>query len=152
MFSALLRTQSKIKISLNCFLIIVYIPSEYFNLFCLLQERIIINMNKRKQLKLNQPKVKAEKVSDDSDDDSMEDIESEDLDDHQHIKGSASEFKIIDIGKSKARHDNSLAVLTKKFVKLIKSSSNQTIDLNDAVQQLDVQKRRIYDITNVLEG
>lgn len=61
-------------------------------------------------------------------------------------------FKPIIIGKSKARHDNSLAVLTKKFVKLIKSSSNQTIDLNDAVQQLDVQKRRIYDITNVLEG
>jgi transcription factor E2F3 len=56
------------------------------------------------------------------------------------------------LGKSKARHDNSLSVLTKKFVKLIRSSQNHTIDLNDAVVVLQVQKRRIYDITNVLEG
>jgi len=56
------------------------------------------------------------------------------------------------LGKSKARHDNSLSVLTKKFVKLIRGSPNHTIDLNIAVEQLEVQKRRIYDITNVLEG
>lgn len=52
----------------------------------------------------------------------------------------------------KGRQDNSLSVLTKKFIQLIKSSENSTIDLNFAVQQLGVQKRRIYDITNVLEG
>jgi hypothetical protein len=51
-------------------------------------------MNKRKQLKLNQPKVKAEKPSEDSEEDSMEDIESEDMDDHQHVKGSASLYEI----------------------------------------------------------
>lgn len=56
------------------------------------------------------------------------------------------------LGKSKTRHDNSLSVLTKKFVELIKKSENLTIDLNDAVRELNVQKRRIYDITNVLEG
>ena len=43
-------------------------------------------------------------------------------------------------------------MLTKKFIDLIKSSDNSTIDLNVAVEQLKVQKRRIYDITNVLEG
>lgn len=43
-------------------------------------------------------------------------------------------------------------MLTRKFVRLIKNSPELTLDLNDAVKQLDVQKRRIYDITNVLEG
>ncbi|CAG9313371.1 unnamed protein product [Blepharisma stoltei] len=50
------------------------------------------------------------------------------------------------------RNDNSLGVLTKKFVSLIQKAENQCIDLNEAVQILNVQKRRIYDITNVLEG
>ena len=53
---------------------------------------------------------------------------------------------------AKARHDNSLGVLTRKFVNLIKSSPDLTVDLNEAVRVLKVQKRRIYDITNVLEG
>lgn len=43
-------------------------------------------------------------------------------------------------------------MLTKKFIDLIKNSENMTIDLNVAVDLLKVQKRRIYDITNVLEG
>ncbi len=52
----------------------------------------------------------------------------------------------------KGRHENSLGELTKKFVELIKHSEDQCIDLNEAVTKLKVQKRRIYDITNVLEG
>lgn len=52
----------------------------------------------------------------------------------------------------RGRQDNSLSVLTKKFIDLIKNSENMTIDLNVAVDLLKVQKRRIYDITNVLEG
>jgi hypothetical protein len=55
-------------------------------------------------------------------------------------------------GKSKGRHENSLGELTKKFIELIKGSENRYIDLNEAVEKLKVQKRRIYDITNVLEG
>ena len=54
--------------------------------------------------------------------------------------------------KTKGRHDNSLSVLTRKFIHLIRNSPNFTVDLNDAVRELNVQKRRIYDITNVLEG
>jgi len=52
----------------------------------------------------------------------------------------------------RTRQENSLGELTKKFIELIKQSENNTIDLNYAVNQLNVQKRRIYDITNVLEG
>lgn len=42
--------------------------------------------------------------------------------------------------------------LTKKFIDLIKKAPDQCVDLNRAVEKLEVQKRRIYDITNVLEG
>lgn len=50
------------------------------------------------------------------------------------------------------RFDNSLGLLTKKFLHLLKSSADGTLDLNKAATDLGVQKRRIYDITNVLEG
>lgn len=47
---------------------------------------------------------------------------------------------------------SSLSLLTKKFVSLIEQAEQGTIDLNRAADTLNVQKRRIYDITNVLEG
>jgi transcription factor E2F3 len=37
-------------------------------------------------------------------------------------------------------------------VQLIQSADNRTIELQQAAVDLKVQKRRIYDITNVLEG
>ncbi|XP_063373348.1 transcription factor E2F5 [Cydia amplana] len=52
----------------------------------------------------------------------------------------------------RSRFDTSLGLLTKKFVALLKSSPNGVLDLNIAAEHLSVQKRRIYDITNVLEG
>ncbi|XP_073826403.1 E2F transcription factor 2 [Musca autumnalis] len=45
----------------------------------------------------------------------------------------------------------SLVLLTQKFVDLMIRNGGE-IDLKDAADILDVQKRRIYDITNVLEG
>jgi hypothetical protein len=51
-----------------------------------------------------------------------------------------------------SRFDSSLGQLTKKFVHILRSSPGSRIDLNRAAQELGVQKRRIYDITNVLEG
>jgi E2F/DP family winged-helix DNA-binding domain. len=53
---------------------------------------------------------------------------------------------------SERRYETSLGILTKRFVSLLRSSSNGILDLNNAAEILDVQKRRIYDITNVLEG
>eukprot|EP01134_Creolimax_fragrantissima_P000235 CFRG0235T1 len=45
-----------------------------------------------------------------------------------------------------------LGNVTRQFVDLIKNQPDCIVDLNEAVQQLNVAKRRIYDITNVLEG
>ncbi len=71
---------------------------------------------------------------------------------------------------SNSRFDSSLGLLTKKFVFLLKRAASHgslnngtriglkaeggegTLDLNAAARELQVQKRRIYDITNVLEG
>lgn len=50
------------------------------------------------------------------------------------------------------RYDNSLGLLTRRFVQLLRDSPDGIVDLNYAASQLEVQKRRIYDITNVLEG
>jgi transcription factor E2F3 len=54
--------------------------------------------------------------------------------------------------RSRGRKENGLVTLTIKFIQLLKEATNQTLDLNDAMEVLSVQKRRIYDITNVLEG
>ncbi len=35
---------------------------------------------------------------------------------------------------------------------LIQESTDRSVDLNKVAEELKVQKRRIYDITNVLEG
>ncbi|TKY45514.1 Transcription factor E2FC [Spatholobus suberectus] len=53
---------------------------------------------------------------------------------------------------SNCRYDSSLGLLTKKFVSLIQDAKDGTLDLNKTAEILEVQKRRIYDITNVLEG
>jgi E2F/DP family winged-helix DNA-binding domain/E2F transcription factor CC-MB domain len=51
-----------------------------------------------------------------------------------------------------SRYDSSLGLLTKRFVHRLKGAPGSKMDLNVLVQELGVQKRRIYDITNVLEG
>lgn len=43
--------------------------------------------------------------------------------------------------------------LTRKFIKLILDSGDDlSVDLKYASEVIKIQKRRIYDITNVLEG
>jgi transcription factor E2F3 len=53
---------------------------------------------------------------------------------------------------SSTRAENSLHNLTRKFLRLISLSPERSININQASEQLNVGKRRIYDITNVLEG
>ncbi|VDO98851.1 unnamed protein product [Soboliphyme baturini] len=53
---------------------------------------------------------------------------------------------------SSTRYDSSLHLLTKKFIALFDHSKDKVVDLNVAAYTLRVPKRRIYDITNVLEG
>lgn len=55
-------------------------------------------------------------------------------------------------GDAPSRYDSSLGLLTQKFMDLVKKSKQGDLDLNEASRILSVQKRRIYDITNVLEG
>lgn len=52
-----------------------------------------------------------------------------------------------------SRHEKSLGLLTMKFVSLLQEAKDGVLDLKLAADCLAVkQKRRIYDITNVLEG
>ncbi|KAJ0011989.1 hypothetical protein NQD34_012964 [Periophthalmus magnuspinnatus] len=52
-----------------------------------------------------------------------------------------------------SRHEKSLGLLTMKFVSLLQEAKDGVLDLKVAADCLAVkQKRRIYDITNVLEG
>ncbi|KAG5859578.1 transcription factor E2F [Encephalitozoon hellem] len=53
---------------------------------------------------------------------------------------------------SSTRSENSLYNLTRRFLKLIRMSPDRNISIHQASIELNVGKRRIYDITNVLEG
>lgn len=55
-------------------------------------------------------------------------------------------------GQSSKRDENSLFTLTRKFVKLIYMTPEQHINMTHAAHTLQVSKRRMYDITNVLES
>jgi transcription factor E2F6 len=76
-------------------------------------------------------------------------VSSEDEDEESHTeKGVLTKTK----RKSRQRQENSLGELTKNFINYIKEQGGREININDVVKQLKVKKRRIYDITNVLEG
>lgn len=63
-----------------------------------------------------------------------------------------SRHSIASVFDTGSRYDTSLGLLTKKFIDLLEATENGIIDLNVASGQLNVQKRRIYDVVNVLEG
>jgi len=53
---------------------------------------------------------------------------------------------------SRKEDDSSLGTLAIRFFNLLKTYGEEELDLNDAVLNLGVQKRRIYDVTCVMEG
>ena len=65
---------------------------------------------------------------------------------------TASRLLKNEIDSNACRFDSSLGLLTRKFVTLLREADEGVLDLNAAADRLSVQKRRIYDITNVLEG
>ncbi|KFV90189.1 Transcription factor E2F6, partial [Eurypyga helias] len=50
------------------------------------------------------------------------------------------------------RFDGSLAYLTRRFMNLVRAAPDGVLDLNEVATMLGVRKRRVYDITNVLDG
>ena len=69
-------------------------------------------------------------------------------------RSSKNSKKCFFLGKKSLRgkKENSLELITKKFIKYISNLKTKYIDLNNAVKVINIKKRRIYDITNVLEG
>ena len=61
---------------------------------------------------------------------------------------SKNDLNVIEEG----RQENSLSKLTKKVLAYIRNKNKVNININELVKNLGVKKRRIYDITNVLQG
>ncbi|XP_035153974.1 transcription factor E2F1 [Callithrix jacchus] len=80
--------------------------------------------------------------------------------DHQYLAESSGpargrgrhQGKGVKSPGEKSRYETSLNLTTKRFLELLSRSADGVVDLNWAAEVLKVQKRRIYDITNVLEG
>lgn len=67
--------------------------------------------------------------------------------------GAPSSHQSAALAGGSSRHEKSLGLLTTKFVSLLQEAQDGVLDLKAAADTLAVrQKRRIYDITNVLEG
>ncbi|XP_050520947.1 transcription factor E2F5-like [Daktulosphaira vitifoliae] len=82
-------------------------------------------------------------------------VDSSDDDDTQSLsdKYSSKVLTVEDMLLGKGRQEKSLGNLATKFAELLRNSPDGVMHLNKATAMLAVkQKRRIYDITNVLEG
>ena len=60
--------------------------------------------------------------------------------------------RLLSKKQKRQRQENSLDELTRAFIDYVKEQKQTNISINEVVKKLKVKKRRIYDITNVLEG
>lgn len=84
-------------------------------------------------------------------------IKSKRLKKHSMDKNSTESYssdneEAMEESVQEGRQENSLCQLTKNFIQYIKSQGKEYININEIVEKLTVKKRRIYDITNVLQG
>lgn len=86
-------------------------------------------------------------------------IKIENEDDVQFVSVSQKEDEdepFVTVRKSvkgrKPRYDGSLVQLTRRFMDLVRDAPEGVLDLNEVSRTLGVRKRRVYDITNVLDG
>uniref|UniRef100_A0A8D0ED06 E2F transcription factor 6 n=1 Tax=Salvator merianae TaxID=96440 RepID=A0A8D0ED06_SALMN len=72
---------------------------------------------------------------------------------HKEIEKDGPAMKVKKSAKGrKPRYDGSLVQLTRRFMELVKNAPDGVLDLNEVSRTLGVRKRRVYDITNVLDG
>ena len=64
----------------------------------------------------------------------------------------SEEIELEEDNPEETKIENSLGQLTQNFLQYIKNKGRINININNLVNDLDVKKRRIYDITNVLQG
>ncbi|NWI88034.1 E2F6 factor, partial [Pitta sordida] len=70
---------------------------------------------------------------------------------HLNVNKDAQAVKKT-VGVRRPRFDASLVLLTRRFMALLKKAPDGVLDLNEVATTLGVRKRRVYDITNVLDG
>ena len=109
------------------------------------QKRPNKNTESNKKQKLSKKNVKNafSDLENDEESDSIKSIKESLNDNEQEEENSNSKL---------GKQENSLSLLTQNFLDYIKKKGRVKISINDLVNDLKVKKRRIYDITNVLQG
>ncbi|KAF7231117.1 transcription factor E2F3-like [Nothobranchius furzeri] len=67
----------------------------------------------------------------------------------QAVRGAELEEQKVKVA---SREDVSLGVLTRSFLDMLLKAPNGLVDLRHAIVRLKTRRRRVYDITNVLQG
>jgi hypothetical protein len=68
------------------------------------------------------------------------------------LKKDGNLIKTLNARHKRKRNKNTLKELAKSFLEYMKEENGKVLKIDDIVKKLEFSKRRIYDITNVLEG